>query len=187
MKHSRHLVEIMLFVLLCLFTITSCEFFPEDPNKPPKAAYLDYMPEETNIGANTFGCYVNGKLEAVRGLFQKEGIAPHLGSYVNGFWEKYKNDTTLKLHIISKQATFYIHLHKCPHLGDNNCSFYLSLQSVSQGSGSIDTTSIDILKFDTISHIISGRFNDITIPMQFPESIVHLTDGQFDIKYGQNF
>ena len=100
----------------------------------------------------------------------KKGIAPHLGSYVNGFWEKYKNDTTLKLHIISKQATFYIHLHKCPHLGDNNCSFYLSLQSVSQGSGSIDTTSIDILKFDTISHIISGRFNDITIPMQFPES-----------------
>lgn len=56
------------------------------------------------------------------------------------------------------------------------------------GSGNIKAL-VDITKFDTIEHIISGRFNDITIPIEFIDSIsiAYITNGQFDVKYEKDF
>lgn len=71
--------------------------------------------------------------------------------------------------------------------------FYRSKKGLKY-SGDARTT-IEIVKFDTLWRIISGRFDSIIISAQytdrtnnqFVDSIVHITQGRFDIKYGTNF
>lgn len=116
----------ILFVSVFLLSFFSCDFHLYDPDKP-KPGYLDEMPEETSIGANTFGCYVNGELAATQGWYQEEGVELYDWSssarYVNGFWEKYRNDTCMKLKIHTKGLLYHLRIVDTPFIGANNCYF----------------------------------------------------------------
>ena len=68
-------------VILLIINIYSCDIHWYDPDKP-KPGCLNQMPEETSIGANIFGCYINEELAALQGFFQQEGIALISGEHI---------------------------------------------------------------------------------------------------------
>ncbi len=192
MRTITKVLAISFSLSLLLSAVSSCDLFPEDPTKPPKPGYLDYMPEETSIGANTFGCYVNGELAAARGPFQKDGTELYK-PYVSGFWDKYeyKNDTCMILDIVTKNYVFWIKIRKHPHLGENDMEFYADKRESDISFGGSDAV-LNIIRFDTVEHIISGRFDNIKVPSTpiYDSNItdtLYITNGQFDIKYGQDF
>ena len=69
MKQSTKLIGIILLIL----NIYSCDIHWYDPDKP-KPGYLNQMPKETSIGANTFGYYINGKLIAAQDIIKKKNL-----------------------------------------------------------------------------------------------------------------
>lgn len=181
MKQSTKLIGIILLIL----NIYSCDIHWYDPDKP-KPRYLNQMPKETSIGANTFGYYINGKLIAAQGYYQEEE-----SFFVNGDWHKFSEYTRMSLQASSgKHYYMMMQIYDTIRLGINDCFFHIEYNTsgLPGGSGNIKAL-VDITKFDTIEHIISGRFNDITIPIEFIDSIsiAYITNGQFDVKYEKDF
>lgn len=186
--------------LLCLFFIflllSSCDrLFDSNDSDESKPGYLDYLPEKTQVGANTFGCYINGELAASKSRYQIEGVkSSMLGpyDYVNGFWGIYsgflnreKVDTIMRLRILLKQAYLSMEFDSL-HRDKYNCEVYIQFRDNPDLSGSVVTT-VDITKLDRSNHIISGEFKAINVPLYRIDSVVHLRKGRFDIKYGTKF
>ena len=175
------------FLILSMYCCDPIDL--HDPNKP-RPGYLDQMPEETSIGANTFGCYINGELAAAQGVYQEKGAEyfPEL-PYVNGFWSRYPsvwNDSTCTytgLDFDSKYFSIYIELRHDPFLGVNNCNFSIRCDTLDQKPRRTKESSVNITALDTEKQIISGRFDDI----YFESFKIHITHGQFDVNYGTNF
>ncbi len=66
--------------LVIVLTFCSCIDYEDALSKSLKehsksnfGEYLDKMPDKTQVGANTFGCYINGTLAAARGVYPKIG------------------------------------------------------------------------------------------------------------------
>ena len=95
MKQSTKLIGIILLIL----NIYSCDIHWYDPDKP-KPGYLNQMPKETSIGANTFGYYINGKLIAAQGYYQEEE-----SFFVNGDWHKFSEYTRMSLLAVANIIT----------------------------------------------------------------------------------
>ena len=176
----------LLYLLCVALLLCCCDGW--DFGKP-ESCYLDYLPKKTQIGANTFGCYINGELAASKGYSQREGDNT---GYVNGFWRKYsdffdreRNDTIMRFDFEVKQASLYI---EYSYLQRNiyECEVYIRFRDNPDLSGSIDTI-INVTRFDRSAHIISGELNALDIPLYNKDSVVHLRKIRFDIKYGSNF
>lgn len=180
MKQSTKLIGIILLIL----NIYSCDIHWYDPDKP-KPGYLNQMPKETSIVQYIWILY-NGKLIAAQGYYQEEE-----SFFVNGDWHKFSEYTRMSLQASSgKHYYMMMQIYDTIRLGINDCFFHIEYNTsgLPGGSGNIKAL-VDITKFDTIEHIISGRFNDITIPIEFIDSIsiAYITNGQFDVKYEKDF
>lgn len=188
----KKLIELLCVILL---TQTSCvqdNSFPE--TDIPRAGYLTKMPEETNVGANSFGCYINKKIVASQGWYQTVGIDSddrywiEYSRYVNG-WYRYPTFADgMKTYLMSIQAyceSHYIQifLKNSINMGQNSCTILLELPDSKKLY--IDNVVIDVVRFDTTEHIISGRFDSIETYLD--NSTIHITKGRFDVKYGTNF
>lgn len=206
MKTFRQYLE-MFFLLLFLLLFVGCELEDSDSDIP-KPGYLKKMPEETSIGANTFGCYVNGELVAVRGRYQQQGGKPnYLGWYmqlVNGFYEMsddYSKTMVLDIDVNKPNEGALHFLFKNPQKGFVECKVYYatSIEITPSGisevgmaavfSGSTDSAFVNIMNMDIDSQIICGRFDSISVVVEngVDSFNVFLTDGYFDVKYGQDF
>lgn len=180
----------LLYYFIALIAICSCDLLP-DPDYP-KEGYLNYMPEETQIGANTFGCYINGKLVAVQGKYKQEGTAPSIlwfGSIVKGFYSKeISGDTTMLINI---QISPYEHiLLQVTNLRLDTNSVFECHYCSDKIEGKVPpyvAANVHITKFNKDEQVISARFDTIVIPALDNYPYMELTNGQFDIKYGKNF
>ena len=182
MKNFRFLHIIVLCLTLC-----SCESCEEQE--------WDTLPPETQKGANTFGCYVNGELFVgqVKGfIFPPAGIPPLVAIFNhktnrlsihcesnNGPWigldiyNPIENESdALTLGYFTPRG-----IRDCDNFGCDNCGRIL------------------ITKFDTINRIVSGTFefsgrcSEITFDesgdpkiLFIGDSTVQVTDGRFDIR-----
>ena len=142
------------------------------------------LPPETQTGANTFGCYVDGK------LFVPDWIAP-MEPPLQAIL--LKNSFILESYADKGKKHIYISLERKPYLniplpisyvyyldkrGDNNCFCF----------GGKKIGEIFFTKIDTVNHIISGRFQFQgqcwnTVDDVVGDSIVSITNGRFDMKY----
>lgn len=191
MKTIRKILGVSLLSLLFL----GCESIYDSDN--PQPGYLNKMPEKTSIGANTFGCYVNGELLASQGWYQQEGIEPYLwGSYsryVNGFCYENNGTKTMYLRMGTKYALFSFKLDDKICLGENECSLLVTLKDRVPSFARLLVTTINVTRFDSIEHVISGKFDGITLheePSDINSNVIvsiSISQGQFDIKYGQKF
>ena len=177
--------QILSFLYFSLLFFSFCDkLFDSGDSKP---GYLDYFPKKTQVGANTFGCYINGELAASQGYFQEEGIrSSMLGpyGYANGYWGIYP-DTIMRFDIRLKQVSIimrYVYLHK----GIYDCEVNIRFRDNQDLFGSAVTT-VNITKLDRLNHIISGEFGALEIPLYKTDSIVYLNKVRFDIKYGSDF
>jgi hypothetical protein len=160
---------------LLLITLCSCDFCREKD--------WTELPPETQTGANTFGCYVNGELfvknknmhwgEYTGSQYQKKKQLCLLTAYDSRIGYIYIEVYNLQINIPYKIAfVYYIpndEYRDCPNLGGKEIG------------------EITFTKFDTVNCIVSGRFNfpalcaDSFFETQ-GDTIFNITDGRFDLK-----
>ena len=161
--------------IIFLLALCSCNLFKEEePQLPP----------ETQTGANTFGCYVNGE------LFVKDGSAPWMHRPVEASLQ-IRNQILILESYVTKNGYMYIEIHE----PKANISIPVSIAYYRTSEwtrdcfcfGGKETGELFFTKLDTVNRIVSGRFQfqgqcsnemlEIT-----GDSIVSITNGRFDIK-----
>lgn len=160
------------FLIVTTFTFSKCN---KDPLPPP-------LPAETQTGANTLGCKINGEIYRARGL----------GACYNYLVQYYKSDSALLIKTNNTCATaLQISLKSIFELKDYQISnpvfnsFYYSTKvpvscNLYERTNSIQTGIVTITRFDLPNKIVSGRFNGVLKQTGCPD--INITEGRFDFK-----
>ena len=172
MKINRWEIFSFLFVLI-LTICTGCD----DPIDPT------VLPAETQTGKNSFGCYVNNELFVNS---DKWGIT--IGaSYTKSTkliqvycFNKNRNSISIDVNTLSLNEKFNI----------SKVEYAFSSDSIKLADGSYtfnrnlylgkNIPVITITKFDTLNHIISGKFEFELKNLEDTTKIIKFTQGRFD-------
>jgi len=143
-----------------------------------KESELDKLPPATTIGAETFGCLINGK--AFSGDYTSKR---YRGVYHDGLVEMEMELEDERIYfrtegIITKPGDYFIPytpsaLHLFAYDGDG------SYRSRNTPSG---FAFLHITRLDSVQHYIAGQF-DFTLFNASGTSSVHVSNGRFDLKY----
>ena len=145
---------------------------------------LDTLPPETQEGKNTFGCLINGE------VFVK-GNAPWMHPRINAGYSRTQETLSLGAWL---NPNGYMRLDiQNPVIGEQNIVYLCSYCSTDLNNNDVlcfvgkNISNITLTHFDTVGLVVSGRFsfdgqcsNHEIIPIG--DSIIHVTDGRFDIK-----
>ncbi len=171
MKTNR-LKALPLFILLVFLSFSACE----EPDST-------VLPTETQTGKNTFGCYVNKELFVNS---DKWGIT--IGaSYTKSTkliqvycFNKNRNSISIDVNTFSLNEKFNI----------SKVEYAFSSDSIKLADGSNtfnrnlylgkNIPVITITKFDTLNHIISGKFEFELKNSEDDTKIIKFTQGRFD-------
>ncbi|MBX7206361.1 MAG: hypothetical protein K1X81_13130 [Bacteroidia bacterium] len=166
---------IFLTIISCLPLFNGCSLFEPDDAWLKPLPPSNTLPPATQVGANTFGCKLNGEVW----LPITTWVDYEAGTLLITTEKKMGNTSSVKLYLknIYKQGVFYI--------GDSTINFTRSTyvyNSKFYYTDSIYTGQLFITRFDTINSILSGTFwfdaRDKTTG-----EVVHITEGRFDNKY----
>jgi hypothetical protein len=143
------------------------------------------LPPETQTGANTFGCYINGELFVASSKYAPWGHS-HIGAgYLRGMklltFGGYGKSGVLGIEIIDPKEGVYMKMTRASFVPNDewgrDCFLF----------GGKEIGEITLTKLDTVNCIVSGRFKfqgkcsdplfNIT-----GDSTVNITEGRFDIK-----
>ena len=155
-------------LVITIFTFSHC-----------KKEYIPQLPAETQTGANTFGCKINGNIYRARGS----------GNCYNYLVQYYKSDSTLLIKTNDGCATgLNIYVYKVFEVKDyiifmpvSNAFLYANSNSSCNWydrTNSIQSGTVTITRFDLPNKIVSGRFNGIL--KQSGCLDVNITEGRFD-------
>ena len=177
----KSIITLLLGIAASLCLATQC----------PKEENPNELPPETQEGKNTFGCYVNGELYINEGKYLP--ALRDIGAIYN--------QETNRLEVFSLAGIDgSIHLFiDDPREGENILSIgYFTPAGTHRacwGFGCETCGHVLISKFDPANRVISGTFEfsgkcmDVYSsekPLKyFGDSIVHVTEGRFDIKLEQ--
>jgi hypothetical protein len=164
------ILQIMIFITITLCSCESC-----------KEEFLTELPPETQTGANTFGCYVNGKL-----FVPHRDYAPFGASYLSAAYSKYNDHISFTVYGKNGSMGFTI---QSPLLRTSmkidNFGF-VNESKVPYGENNVNE--IYFTRFDTANKIVSGNFScklkcDYSfLPYVGNDTIVDITQGRFDLK-----
>ncbi|MFT5755005.1 MAG: hypothetical protein ACI924_002256 [Flavobacterium sp.] len=170
----------LLLILLMSFTLCCCD---KDDNKPTNP--VSQLPPETQVGANTFGCLINGKPFVVLNTSQQTAIYQDGGLLIGGQKNINNNLTQVSMfiseanigEIIAENNSYVLNSNSVPkgeyYIENQNCFYFTS---------SNYTGSLMITKIDNINFIISGKFEFKSISDNCAD-IINITNGRFDLQY----
>ena len=178
---------ILLLLPLCFLLLS---------NSCSKTKSEDKLPPETQTGANTFGCLVDGKVWIPTGGGVGSGINPTSG----GFYETPNNKKNIYIRASSDNDGISVFLKEIFSIGTYSLNKATAIQPnaiypdsygafIQKFSGTEKyfitnvqyTGSVTITYADTISNVVSGRFEFTAQNMQSGE-IKNITEGRFDYK-----
>lgn len=165
--------SILLLAASFILLASSCK--KNKPTEPVKK-----LPTETQTGANTFGCKINGDIF----------LSQEFGNCFNNI-QFYKTDSTLSLGVYETCGkNFQINLRGVSAAKDyiigspmNNAYRYRTSQSscsLYDLTNSAQSGTVTITKCDLTNKIISGRFSGILRQTGCPD--VTITEGRFDFQ-----
>ena len=172
------------FYFYLSFLLLLCSFSACDKNE------MNVLPQETQLGKNTFGCMVYDKLFIGGGYYSYIGFSPLSAEY-NKNYNRLTISTVSKVY--SDKANGSIGLMLMNPIQD-------SIQKLSSGTYSSGSLSdcfqylilnggeIYLTKLDTIHKIVSGRFSfkgkcaDHLNEFKVDGDSIKITQGRFDIK-----
>ena len=93
----------------------------------------DQLPPETQTGANTFGCYINGKLLIPRDGTGTIGSSDHGARFWGGYPDGAYNEIDIRDYKSIRTAKILIHLHNLQQLG-----IFQYVVDISNGMSNID-------------------------------------------------
>ena len=170
----------ILVLIITTFTLCCCD---KEDNKPKNP--VSQLPPETQTGANTFGCLINGEPFVVSNTSQQTAIYQD-GGLLIGSQKNINNNLTQVSMFISEANIGAI-------IAENN-SYVLNSNSVPKGEYYIEnqncfyftsnnyTGSLMITKIDNINFVISGKFEFKSISDNCAD-IINITNGRFDLQY----
>jgi hypothetical protein len=184
----------ILLILLSWIGLYACKKDP--PPIPPQIIDYSVLPPETQTGANTFGCLVDGKVWVPRvplytvtyrdieaTVWEKDGSGS--GSIICNLVDVNQQiDNWLQITFGPTNFNIGSYCH-----GDSNVIASASIRQISSNYyesdyGDTSENCVKITKIDTINKIVSGNFN-FTL---YKDSLklwdkVKISDGRFDLKY----
>lgn len=178
-----------LFLSAALLLLTQCSRCKDDPDPQPKLAPAPQLPAETQTGANTFGCLVNGQVWSASPAYFSPTLTAHYTA-VPGQEELTVSASNYRTPI---RQTIYFRLRGINQVGrflltggrpryvefaddspNVTCVEYDTLNSVQAGV-------IDITRLDRVQRVVAGRFSFTLRRAGCPD--VQATDGRFDLKF----
>jgi hypothetical protein len=182
----------ILLIVTFIIALTSCSNNDD--------GFIPTLPEVTQSGKNTFGCFVDGKLLTPRDGTGLQGIPDkgivYWGSTNSIYNEidvhdfKSENGDLLTLHIQNLDqngsGNFIINESNCEKLNNANPSINMRLRFDNIWYCSIeDTGSLVISRYDFENRIVSGTFNFSAQNRDNPNEIIEVTEGRFDLKWDE--
>lgn len=192
---------IILIINLLLITLSSC-------NSNDDNSFTPTLPPITQTGANTFGCYIDGKLLVPRdgdGTFNSpshgvdylaSGDFPNYNSHAIIAHDYKENAGLIQIQIVDLYE-FGEHIHQ---IKDSNCEDWvggnpnltvnLHCRWKNEQTGenkyycSIENTgTLEITRFDLPNRIVSGVFSCSALNKDDPNDIIEITQGRFDFHW----
>ena len=169
-----------ILLLLTTLTLSCCNKDDDKPTNP-----VSQLPAETQVGANTFGCLINGEPFVVSNTSNQTAIYQDGGLLIGGQKNINNNFSQVSVfisetsigEIISENNSYVLNSNTVPkgeyYIENQNCFYFTS----SNYSGSITIT-----KLDNINFIVSGTFEFKSISDNC-EGIIDITNGRFDLQY----
>lgn len=177
-----------LWFVLLLFLLTACKKDKEDPApKPPE------LPLATQTGANTFGCYVNGKPFIQQQRWAEPTVGTQLvessstGDYYIFIDAGNNNVDTLFPFSVFVSIIYELDVSKTYTTSDLKAKLWGGFLNFENPRTTLNTNPevdegwIKIDRFDLENKIISGRFEFTVSNPDHPEmGTYHITNGRFD-------
>jgi hypothetical protein len=181
MNHKKLLSQVF-FLAFLLFSLDGCFLFPDSSSK-------ETLPPATQTGANTFGCYVNGKLWLPKGY---DGTSNYIVSYdptldggtlnittyrYYGSGQKDEQNMTIYLDSLAMEGNYELYTPKygAAIFSDWNKCTYQDISSFNYKIGNVTITKLDLQK-----SIISGTFQFVICQPNC--DTIKVTQGRFDKK-----
>lgn len=166
--------------------LTGCSWFQkmEEPKPIFTPPVVTELPPETQTGANTFGCYINGQPWMPYGLNALSvGIADDSLLFINAKRKYSGHYTSLSFEFLNFESSNSLY-----PLAFNPTEAAVTYSDLSSNSNpkvyTVQTGSeglLTITRLDTVERIMSGRFHFTAT--DGAGDTVRITDGRFDSRY----
>jgi hypothetical protein len=160
------------FLLLLVFSTLLCSSMK--CKKDNIGTQEPTLPAATQIGANTFGCLIDGRLFLPKDKFPTAGLTAKI---------QFNN---LSILTFNGNDFINIRLQNFDHLGNYSVASGNEIEYLIDGlSYKWINGEINILKYDKIKNILSGQFNFVGKDAKTGK-LVNVTDGRFDVIFTIN-
>jgi hypothetical protein len=176
MNHKKLLSQVF-FLTFLLFSLDGCFLFPDSSSK-------ETLPPPTQTGANTFGCYVNGKLWLPKGYNGTSNLNPYYDPNFHGkiifdisayrlLSDKDQQYLGIAITGMDKEGVYPVDTHRGNvNFSINSCDYLYNDTTVFK-QGSIIITKLNL-------PVVSGTF-EFKLYKSGCDTIT-FTQGRFDIK-----
>jgi predicted small secreted protein len=170
----------ILLLLVTTFSLCCCDKDDDKPQNP-----VSQLPPETQVGANTFGCLINGEPFVVSNTSNQTAIYQDGGLLIGGQKNINNNLTQVSMFISEANIGEIIAVNNSYVLNSNSVpkgEYYIENQNCFYFTSKNYTGSLMITKIDNINFIISGTFEFKSISENCTD-IINITNGRFDLQY----
>lgn len=164
MKTSMHLTSSFVMLLLFALNLSSCK-------KKPDFTKKEELPAETQTGADTLGCLIDGKVYTPDGVFGMPALTASLQYHILDL-RSIRKSSNEAIGLPVRNMTAVGEYPVTPEVGYSSPD--LAYQAV---AGKITVT-----KYDVSKNIVSGRFY-FTAKNEKTGKTVSITDGRFDVQF----
>lgn len=178
-----------LLLLVALLGLSTCQHKTPDPTPQPPVDPLATLPAETQTGAGTFGCLVNGKSMSISSTFLISAEWSNIQSLrlvaqTSTPQPDYAIQILLNGNIATNQSFSLI---SCSNkFSDTSNEFSTSATTGSysclyQGKY-IKAGKVELVKFDGVARIAAGRFAFVLYEPGGCDTL-RVTNGRFDVRF----
>jgi hypothetical protein len=179
----------------------------ESCTKDTSSGYNAQLPPETQVGANTFGVTIKGKVYVPRDPTGGNGVNPSSKGMI--FWASPDSITWDELEVKDGASAvgfnIYLHIQNLKAIGVNTYALHQSNfhnqvdstpfthiyfkiwdSNISNYAyyGSIESLGeINITRYDLPNRIVSGNFKGKFVRYDNPNDFITITDGRFDLNW----
>ena len=178
-----------LLLYAALLTLTQCsQCKKNDPVPQPPKDPLSTLPPETQTGAGTFGCLVNGQPLSVKSAFLTSGDwSCNNCLTISSQSSAAQPDYTISLLVtgrLQNNQVFSLVKYNIPvNFSLNEFSARPYIKQCFYTGNNIKTGQVELVKFDGVARIASGRFAFTLYEPGSGCDTLRMTNGRFDVKF----